>query len=164
MIELDRRQMLEGLGALIGLSALSASSCRCRQKASSSGCSTTALLVAVCDTLIPRTDTPGAVEVKVPATIRRLDARLGHPAHRAAHLAALTAIDTEARPRRASLSPADPAARKTVLAAYDARICRQPRYAALKDLLITSYYLSEPGATVELRYEHVPARGTLRSR
>jgi hypothetical protein len=30
------------------------------------------------------------------------------------------------------------------------------RYAALKDLLITSYYLSEPGATVELRYEHVP--------
>jgi hypothetical protein len=30
------------------------------------------------------------------------------------------------------------------------------RYAALKDLLINLYYLSEPGATVELRYEHVP--------
>jgi hypothetical protein len=37
-------------------------------------------------------------------------------------------------------------------------------YYKLKDLLINLYYLSEPGATVELRYEHVPARGRHRSR
>jgi hypothetical protein len=31
-----------------------------------------------------------------------------------------------------------------------------PDYYKLKDLLVTAYYMSEPGATQELRYEHIP--------
>jgi hypothetical protein len=80
------------------------------------------------------------------------------PAHRTAYLAALSAIDDEAKAKAGkpfALLTRRP--RKAVLKAYDAQnLNGNMRYAALKDLLSTSYYLSEPGATVELRYEHVP--------
>ena len=49
-----------------------------------------------------------------------------------------------------------PAARKTFLTGYDLENFSNPDYYKLKDLLVTAYYMSEPGATVELRYEHVP--------
>jgi hypothetical protein len=93
---------------------------------------TTALLTAIADTLIPRTDTPGAVDAKVPATFDALDARLGHAAHRSAYLAALTAIDAEAKAKAGKPFALLPAAqRKAVLKAYDARIwkrtCVMPR-------------------------------------
>lgn len=159
MIELDRRHMLEGLAALIGLSALSGEAlAAAAKKPPLLDAPTTALLVAVCDTLIPRTDTPGAVQVKVPATIDALLRDWANPAHRAAHLAALKAIDTAARAKMGKpFALLTPAARKTFLSAYDAEnFASNPDYYKLKDLLVTAYYMSEPGATQELRYEHIP--------
>jgi gluconate 2-dehydrogenase gamma chain len=159
MIELDRRQMLEGLGALLGLTALPASALAAAAKRPPLlDAPTSALLVAVCDTLIPRTDTPGALQAKVPATVDALLRDWASPAHRAAHLTALGAIDAAARAKAGKpFALLTPAARLSFLSHYDAEnFASNPDYFKLKDLLITAYYMSEPGATQELRYEHVP--------
>lgn len=80
-----------------------------------------ALLTAVADTIIPKTDTPGAVDVGVP---QNLDALLGtwaSPKRRTDLIAALDRIDALAREKHqrgfAALSPAD---RMAVLAPHDA--------------------------------------------
>lgn len=158
MIELDRRHMLEGLAALIGLSALPAEAlAAAAKKPSLLDAPTTALLSAVCDTLIPRTDTPGAVQAKVPAVVDGLLRDWANPEHRAQHLAALKAIDAAARAKTGKpFALLTPAARHTFLTGYDVEHFSTPEYYKLKDLLVTAYYMSEPGATVELRYEHVP--------
>jgi len=159
MINGDRRQLLQGLGALLGLAALPAGALAAAAgKPPLLDAPMTALVTAVADTLIPRTDTPGAVQAGVPARFDALMRDWANPSHRAAYLAALTAIDDEARAKAgkpfALLSPAQ---RQAVLAPYDAQhLPTDARYAGLKDLMINLYYLSEPGSTVELRYEHNP--------
>jgi hypothetical protein len=159
MIELDRRQMLEGLGALIGLAALPAEALAAvAGKAPSLDKGTTALVTAFADTLIPLTDTPGAVQAGVPAQFDALMHDWASPSHRTAYLAALTAIDDEAKTKMGKpFALLTPAQRKAVLVPYDAQhLASDMRYASLKDLLVNLYYLSEPGSTVELRYEHNP--------
>lgn len=160
MIEMDRRRMLESVGALIGFAALpmGALAAPVAGKPPLLDPAATALLTAIADTLIPRTDTPGAVDAKVPATFDALMRDWATPAHRVAYLAALTAVDDEAKVKAGKpFALLTPAQRKAVLAPYDAaHLATDMRYAALKDMLINLYYLSEPGATVELRYEHVP--------
>lgn len=159
MIELDRRQMLEGLGALIGLAALPAQALAAvAGKAPSLDKPTTALVTAFADTLIPQTDTPGAVQAGVAAQFDALMHDWASPAHRTAYLAALTALDDDAKARAGKPFALLPAAQRlTVLTAYDAQHLKSNMaYASLKDLIVNLYYLSEPGATVELRYEHNP--------
>lgn len=159
MIELDRRQMLEGLGALIGLAALPAEALAAvAGKAASLDKPTTALATAFADTLIPQTDTPGAVQAGVPAKFDALMHDWASPAHRTAYLAALSAIDDEAKAKAGKpFALLTAAQRLTVLKAYDAQNLKgNMAYASLKDLFVNLYYLSEPGSTVELRYEHNP--------
>lgn len=160
MTTLDRRRMLEGVGALIGLSVLPAEALAAAAKARPHLLSPAdaALLTAVADTLIPRTDTPGAVQAGVPARFEALLKNWASPAHRAAHLAALAAIGAAAKAKAGRPFAALPAAQRTsFLTAYDAEhFAADPAYAKLKELLVSLYYLSKPGATVELRYQHAP--------
>jgi hypothetical protein len=159
MIELDRRRMLEGVGALIGLAVLPASALAAvAGKAPSLDKGTTALATAFADTLIPQTDTPGALQAGVPAQFDALMRDWASPPHRTAYLAALGAIDAAAVAQAGKPFALLPAAQRlTVLTAYDAKnLAGNIAYASLKDLFINLYYLSEPGATVELRYEHNP--------
>ncbi|MFM6830069.1 MAG: gluconate 2-dehydrogenase subunit 3 family protein [Novosphingobium sp.] len=115
------------------------------------------LVTAVADTFIPRTDTPGAVDAGVPAQFAAMLAKWAAPATRTAFLARLDAIDVAARGGKgkpfAKLSAKD---RLAVLKAYDAANFAAPDYKRLRDLFLILYYNSEPGATVELRYEHAP--------
>jgi hypothetical protein len=160
MIAVDRRQLLESVGVLIGLAVLPG-----HALAAAAGVKTPfldahigTLVSAVADTFIPLTDTPGAVQVGVPASFDTLMREWASPPHRAAYLAALAAIDAEAQAKAGKpFALLAPAQRKAVLAPYDARLlATNMPYAALKDLMVNLYYLSEPGATVELRYEHSP--------
>lgn len=156
---MDRRQTLASVGVLIGLAALpSHALAKTTATAPFLDPPMMALATALADTLIPRTDTPGAVQAGVPATFDALMRDWASPASRTNYLAVLNAIDAEAKAKAGKpLALLTPAQRKTVLAAYDAaHLATDMRYAALKDLLINLYYLSEPGATVELRYEHSP--------
>ena len=42
------------------------------------------------------------------------------------------------------------------MTAFDKANGKNPAYARFKNLVFALYYLSEPGATQELRYEHTP--------
>jgi len=156
---MDRRRMLEATAALIGLAALPAGAFAAVSKRppvlDRPGL---ALLGAVADTLIPRTDTPGAVQAGVPDKFHGLLRDWANPAHRTGLVAALGKIDAAARSGAGKpFALLTPAKRKQVLKAYDAaNYPANPDYVRLKDLLVTLYYFSKPGATVELRYEHVP--------
>jgi Gluconate 2-dehydrogenase subunit 3 len=137
-----------------------------------------ALMSAVSDTIVPVTDTPGALAAGVPA---KLDGMLGNwasaetkklvvdalgridAASKAAgkgNFAALSAAD-----RDAVLRPHDAAALKSVPPPPGAKAANpfapvnyvvDNGYLKLKELVIGLYYASEIGMTQELVYEHVP--------
>lgn len=117
-----------------------------------------AILDAACATMIPKTDTPGAIEAGVPAFIDSMMARWASDDTRDGFRSVLAEIDAAARESGgkgfASLAPAE---QTKVLTAYDAAaIGGGGDYRRFKELVLTGYYLSEIGATQELRYELAP--------
>lgn len=118
-----------------------------------------ALLDEVTEIMIPRTDTPGAREAGVAATIDALMRDWASDKRQQEFTALLDAYDLAARAKGGAALTALPAlARKEVVQAFDAaRLdAGDPVYYKFKELVLTAYYLSEPGATQELRYELVP--------
>jgi gluconate 2-dehydrogenase gamma chain len=118
-----------------------------------------AVLDAVCAGLIPRTDTPGALEVGVPAFIDAMMINWAKPATAGALGGVLKKIDDAARAaagRGFASLPADQ--RAALLQAHDAAAfaAKDKVWRRFKTLALTAYYLSEPGATQELRYELSP--------
>lgn len=118
-----------------------------------------ATLDAVCATLIPRTDTPGAIEAGVPAFIEGMMTNWASDATQARFRAALADIDRvaveDAQKPFAALAAAQ---QLQVLQDYDADALevRNRNYLQLKELALMGYYLSEAGATQELRFELAP--------
>ena len=122
------------------------------------------LLAAVAQTIIPKTDTAGAVEAGVPQTLQALLTDWADDAMRGSWRKALVLLgyelDEAAGGRFASASQE---AREAALGPIDAAVFAGERddLAAYKDLkftIATAYYMSEPGATEELRYEALPGR------
>jgi hypothetical protein len=180
----NRRGLLKSIVVLAGVVATPAAAQALFDGPQSLPGSTMALLTAVADTMIPATDTPGAIGAGVPAAFDKLVANWASPKRRGELLAALAAIDAKA----GGFAALPPAERLAVLDAHDrasaappvatqlkdekdegmagspgytpdAKVPAQdptPDYAKLKELLVTLYYFSEAGATVELRYEHNP--------
>lgn len=136
------------------------------------------VLTAVADTLVPRTDTPGAVDVGVPAAFDQLLANWAGSQNRHQLAAALATIDQLGHiADGVSFAALAPARRTELLAAHDAAALKpvpvtgpakplstrsavpavvDPSYAKLKELIVTLFYLSEPALTQELTYEHSP--------
>ena len=118
-----------------------------------------AVLDAVCGALIPRTDTPGAIEAGGPGFIDAMMSNWAAPGTAAGFRAVLTKIDGEARAATgkgfAALSTGQ---RDTRLAAFDAAAfaAKDQAWRRFRNLALTGYYLSEAGATRELRYELSP--------
>ena len=116
-----------------------------------------AVLDAVAETIMPRTDTPGARDALVPA---RFDALMLHWASaktKADFTRVLDEIEVAARQKDpAGIVKLPPAQQLEVVAAYDRTKMADPAYKKFKGLILSLYYISEPGATQELRYEHVP--------
>ena len=116
-----------------------------------------AVLDALAETIMPRTDTPGARDTAVPARIDALMKSWASPQTRLDFARVLDEVEAAARsvdPRGLAALPA--AGQLEVVAAYDKARLRDTGYAKLKALVFALYYLSEAGATQELRYEHVP--------
>ena len=87
----------------------------------------------------------------------KLLANWASAAQRAAILGSLQLIEQKSRVvSGSSFARLAPGGRYDVLSAYDKSPTGDPGYAKLKELVITLYYLSEVGSTVELRYEHSP--------
>lgn len=185
MYEIGRRGLIQSVLLLAGVAASPHAAARALFAGPKSlPAETFALLTAVADTMIPATDTPGALGARVPAMFDKLLANWASPTRRAELLAALQAIDAKAggfvalSPARRfevldahdRASPAPPVAiqledEKDKGAAGSPGYTKEaqgpaqdptPDYAKLKELIVTLYYLSEIGSTVELRYEHNP--------
>lgn len=157
MREIGRRGLLQSVVLLAGVVATPAGAHALFEGPRSLPESTAALLEAVADTMIPETDTPGAVGAGVPAMFDKLLANWASEAQAAQILGALEAIEAEAASTSGTRFTASTAEQRyQVLHAFDQARSSDPGYAKLKELLVTLYYLSEIGSTVELRYEHVP--------
>lgn len=118
-----------------------------------------ALLEQVADTLIPASDTPGALDAGVPAFLRDMLANWGSKESHAQILAVLDGIEKQAWSRFGASFLALPGERRLeVMRNLDAdAVTREdPAYGKFKWLVLVGYYQSEAGATQELRYELVP--------
>ena len=179
---MDRRDMLARIALLLGATALPAEAFAASKKKAVRFLTKPqfALLGAVVDTILPASDTPGALAAGVPA---RLDGMLRDWAStesRTKVLGALVRIDDAARAANgkgfATLSPADRAA---LLTKHDAEALKPvppppgaPKanfftqqtfvadmgYLKLKDLTLNLYYYSEIASANELEYLHVPGK------
>lgn len=116
-----------------------------------------ALLDEVCEIIMPQTDTPGARGAGVPGAFDALMRNWASAEHQQQFRALLKAFDAAAVAKAGQLLlQLSPPQRIEVIAAYDAEHHQQTPYSTFRDLVLKLYYLSEVGATQELRYEHVP--------
>lgn len=181
---LDRRALLGRAALLLGVTATGGFGAPALAQAAAQAkpflaAPTFKLLSAVADTIIPVTDTPGAVDARVPALLDGLLANWASAERKVELAAALTRIDQRAQGEHGKpFAELAPEARTTLLAAHDAEALKpapqgkaaggaglslglgtgasDPGYAKLKDLVIILYYSSEIGLTRELSYEHAP--------
>jgi gluconate 2-dehydrogenase gamma chain len=138
-----------------------------------------ALLSAIADTIIPVTDTPGAVAAGVPAKLDGMLTTWASVETRDKIVGALAAIDAAAKTSAAKgFAALASVQRKSILVEYDKAALKpgpkpkvklsalqallggapviNPAYLKLKELVITLYYSSEIASTKELIYEHNP--------
>ncbi|MEP6867679.1 MAG: gluconate 2-dehydrogenase subunit 3 family protein [Novosphingobium sp.] len=181
---LDRRALMGRVAALIGASALPAEAFAVTGKKRAKTFLTApqfATLSAISDTVIPATDTPGAVGVGVP---RLIDGMLRHWAAAPTRIQLAGAIAEVDRLALAAdhkgFAALTPARRKQLLLPYDAAALKlgpprtekltglmgmmagppvmNPAWVTLKELILALYYSSEVALTRELVYEHVPGK------
>lgn len=169
-ILLQRRQVFQSLIALSAVGGLAA--CGGAEQSSTGqvagaaapgyfNASEMALIAAVAQTIIPMTDTAGAVQADVPVTLQNLATDWGDAEFQQYWRDGLAALDlaltTDSGDGFTSLSPSE---REAVLATYDAGVfagtISDGFYRDFKATVVQAYYMSEPGATEELAYEPVP--------
>ncbi len=180
MLELDgmdRRALMQRALLLVGASVMVAacetiSPLAAAAEPASLTAAQMATLTAMADTIVPRTDTPGALDVGVPSLFAGLLDNWAAPATAAILTDALDRVQRLPTDRRdfADLSPAE---RKAVLQPFDVAALvavgrptsplapaptADPAYSRLKQLILTLYYMSQHGMTRELGYIHVPGR------
>ena len=116
-----------------------------------------AVLDALAETIMPRTDTPGARDALVPQRFDALMQNWASADTQAKFTLLLDEAEAMARAAGANGLAAAPAAKQLELVtAFDRTKLADPAYRKFKNLILSLYYISEPGATQELRYEHVP--------
>lgn len=127
----------------------------------------TELLAALADTILPRTDTPGASDAGVQHILPILANDCLDAASRDIFWAGLEALDATSRSRFqtgfAQLSPE----RRTLLLSEAEQAYKTQRsqpnagphfFKIAKDLTLTGYFTSETGATQALRYLPIPGK------
>jgi hypothetical protein len=113
-----------------------------------------ALLAEYAEIMIPRTDTPGARDAGVPEAMDALMRNWASEQRQEDFRALIDEIGG------AGLLSHPPAERLDFVRRFDAdKLGKGDRtYGRFRELVLTLYYLSEAGATKELRYELVPGK------
>ena len=179
--QMDRRSLMQRAFLLIGATAIPADALLAAKAAKGKrflNAPRFNLLTAFADTIVPATDTPGAVAAGVPARLDGMLATWASPENQKVIMEALDRIDVAAiaatKKSFVALSPAD---RDAVLRPHDiaalakvAPPANSPKanpfalvnwvvdggYLKIKELVVALYYSSEIAMTQELIYEHVP--------
>jgi len=167
---MQRRDALKALLAISAAGALAA--CKAdsdtgegtAKKLSSSpklSASEMALVSAMAQTIIPQTDTAGAVEAGVPAVIQSLFTDWGDDNYRNYWRGGLDNLDQHfIKSSGQAFAKMSPSQQANALGKYDAKAYGEAGfddfYKSMKSTIATAYYMSEPGATEELAYEPVP--------
>lgn len=171
---IDRRALMRSLGLLLGAATLPTLAA-CNAALEGPGVlddRRMTLLTAIADTMIPVTDTPGAVAARVPQLISGLLRDWASGETRAEIVSAIDAIGRLAgerdfaalklEDRTALLRPHDAAAVQPGKGKPKSFLAGPPKadpgYVRLKGLIIALYYNSEIAMTQEIVYEHVPGK------
>lgn len=168
---MERRDLLRATGAAAALSffaprdALAVWSRIARGGAILGGLSEQqlALIGAIADTILPRSDTPSATDVSVPAFVDVIVSENDTDADRAAFVAGLDAIEARAKTTAGnSFAQLEPAARASIIQSIEAESSRRVEpartYWRLKGLVIHGYFTSEPVMKDVLKVEVMPGR------
>jgi hypothetical protein len=123
------------------------------------------MITLIADTILPRSDTPGAIDVGVPAWIDLVIAQFFSAARRTGFLADLNAIDQLALSQSgAHLTALEGSALVKVIGPLDAACGSkdftpaQRGYVQLKELIIYGYFTSKPVQQDLLKVVIVPGR------
>jgi glucoside 3-dehydrogenase (cytochrome c) hitch-hiker subunit len=122
-----------------------------------------ALVSRISDLIIPRTDTPGAVDANVPGYMDGLMTDWASSETKNAHRDALRLIRSELDRRAGgSFMEASETAAEQVLASFDAAAFNESGdtsgYKRMKGYVTQSYFATEDGATEELKWVAIPGR------
>ena len=119
-----------------------------------------ALVAGIADVIIPRTDTPSATDVKVPAFVDVMVSENYSDTERTSFVAGLDAIDAhlKANGGLAVDSAGKSAAIESLEALTDRRSEPARTYWRLKDLVIYGYFTSEPVMKDVLHVEVMPGK------
>lgn len=161
---LDRRALLRSAillagGTLAGLPGKALAELAADQKVRFFTPAQFATLEEMVDIIIPRTDTAGAKDAGVPSYFDALMLNWASKERRRDFRDIVEGVDKAARAAGGKPLPElAPAQRFEVVQAYDAEKMGKgdATYSRFKELVLTLYYLSEVGATQELRYEPIP--------
>jgi gluconate 2-dehydrogenase gamma chain len=180
---MDRRAVMARVALLLGATALPAEAFAAARRAPAKRFLTPAQLTtlsALADTIVPVTDTPGAIAAGVPAMLDGMLLRWASAETRTKVTGALSRLDAIAVSKmKKGFAALTPAQRKSVLTGFDKAALKavppppgapktnffsqipyvvDPGYLALKGLVINLYYSSEIAMTKELIYEHTPGK------
>ncbi|MBL4580647.1 MAG: gluconate 2-dehydrogenase subunit 3 family protein [Gammaproteobacteria bacterium] len=122
-----------------------------------------ALITRISDLIIPRTETPGAVDVNVPGYLDGLMTEWANSETKNIHRTALAQIKAELDKRaRGNFLDASDSVAEQSLAAFDAAAFAENAdasgYKRVKGYVSQSYFATEIGATEELKWVAVPGR------
>jgi gluconate 2-dehydrogenase gamma chain len=128
----------------------------------------TETVATIAELIIPKTDTPGARDVGVPAFIDVMFTDWAADDQRQMFMAGLANVDERARAACGKdFISCSPAQQTQILTDLDAELARlrdtksdtsKNFFQAMKWLTLTGYYTSEAGSTAELHYRVVPGR------
>ena len=120
-----------------------------------------ALVAALAERLLPRTDTPGAIDAGVPAFIERMVNAYFTDRERQTFLAGLPEVDALSRSRAGTdFVPLRPEQQDAVLAALAEAAVGQgvTFYSLVREATIVGYFTSELVGKTVLHYDPVPGR------
>ncbi len=169
----DRREMLGAMGfaAVAGLfgATLSAPLARAAEAGGPTGfkpqkrvlsTAQRTVLSAYCERIVPKTDTPGAIEAGVPDFVEMMLGDWSTEAERKPLMAGLDALDSHAqktfRKGFARLKAQDQDSVVTSLMRDGLAGAPADFFAQSRQLVLTGYYTSEIGMTIERIYQPVP--------
>ncbi len=179
--QMDRRALMQRALMLIGATAIPAdalSAAKFDKAKRFLDAPRFKLMTAFADTIVPATDTPGAIGAGVPPKLDAMLATWASAESRKAIVEALDRIEAAAKTaKKKSFAALTPTERDVVLRSHDKAAlvpvkppANAPKgspfapinwvtdngYLKVKELVITLYYSSEAAMTQELIYEHVP--------